>query len=41
MKKELEVFIVFGSIEIIGVFYKKFWWSREIRKSCGSELKRR
>lgn len=41
MKKEPKVSTVFVSIEITGVFYKKFWWSREIRKPCGSELKRR
>ena len=41
MKKEPEVSIVFGNMEVTGIFYKNFWWSSEVRKPYGNELKMR
>lgn len=41
MKKEPKVSIVFGNMEVTSIFYKKFWWSNEVRQSYDGEQKRR
>lgn len=40
-KEEPKVSIVFGNLEVTNIFYRKFWWSNEVRKSYDGELKRR